>query len=163
MYLGQGLQGLSQLVWMRCCQLGNRSRSHGRYLRSALPFHLSWYSYFYYTYGCCKWCLEKKLTIVWVCVKQCCTYMQALYCFVIPYWKQRENISTSSRLSNSGAIQKHVKVRQTSALLAAFLMHVIALAIHPPCITSWLNDRLIHLWVWVVNLTKGLSCLGCQC
>lgn len=59
--------------------------------------------------------------------------------------------------SKSQTIQKHVEVRQTLAPLALFLMHVIALATRPPCITSWLNDRLIHLWVWVVKLTKALS------
>lgn len=130
---------------MRCCQLGNRSRSLRRYLRPALPFSPFVISILLLYIWMLQVLPRRKLRIVRV--KQYCTYMQALHCFLIHYWKQRENISTSSRLSNSGAIQKHVKVRQTSALLAAFLMHVIALATHPPCITSRLNDRLIHLWV----------------
>lgn len=70
--------------------------------------------------------------------------MQALHGIVLHYCRQRENILTPSTLSNSGAIQKHVKVRQTLAPLAVFLMHVIALAIHPPCITSRLNDWLFR-------------------
>ena len=142
---------------MRRCQPSNGSRSHGRYLRQALPLRLSWYSCLCVFFFFLKWACENC-----TCVRfKDMPHMRGLVrcCDISPETRGKSIIS----ISNRGAVQKHVIVRQTLAPLAARPLHVIALATHPPCITSRLSDRLIHLWVWVVNLTKALSCPGCHC
>lgn len=146
MHLGLGLQGLSQPVWTKCCQLGNRSRSHGCYLRQPPSLCLSWYSYF-------LWVLQVQPWNNWE------MHVRLPPSHTVRCWKQEGNLSAPSTLSNGGALQKHAKVRQTVAPLATFLMHVIALATRPPCIASQLSDRLFHLWVWAVKLTKTFSWL----
>lgn len=153
MCLGQGLQGLSQLVWMKCCHLGNRSRSHGRYLRQALPLCLSWYSYFFILV------LTWKNEELYVCLCLKAKHENLTWpCFTLLYTKGK-SFNSMIDFSKSQTIQK---VTQILAPLALFLIHVIALATGPPSITSWLNDRLIHLWVWVVKLAKVLSPLLMQ-
>lgn len=89
---------------------------------------------------------SEKLRIV--CISKLILYIHASH--ALQYYnllKTKGKYHLHPSFRNSRAVQKCAKVGETLAPLAVCLMHVIALAIRPPCMTSRLNDRLIHLWV----------------
>lgn len=92
----------------------------------------------------------------WLEIQLYCTCL-ARHCYTRVETKR--NLSTQSKLSACGTIQKHVKGNQTLAPLAIDLIHVIALAMHPPCITSHATSS---SFINGYELTKAWSCLCCQ-